>query len=223
VTDDEDLYDPDSDPDFISSDGPREPSAGSWLPPTGLHGAPSPVFVPTKSLSLEEDGESDIPHAALWSMKYHRHVHLFDRTDVQIRQRFGTGDHAIYIIDDGRNHCLVGRIVGGGSDGCTYCLVARITIDSYERLVNEEAPIDDVFAGARDIALCAVFEAEVEDAPSNVTLTDRYATIDDVPSEYLGPNGFIEFADDPASAREESFSRDPNPGPHHGTGRDPRS
>jgi len=110
------------------------------------------VFVPTKSLSLEEDGESDIPHAALWSMKYHRHVHLFDRTDVQIRQRFGTGDHAIYIIDDGSN-----------------------------------------------------------------------ATIDDVPSEYLGPNGFIEFADDPASAREESFSRDPNPGPHHGTGRDPRS
>jgi hypothetical protein len=54
----------------------------------------------------------------------------------------------IYIIDDGRKHCLISRIVGGGPDGCTYCLVAQITIDSYERLVNEEAPIDDVFADA---------------------------------------------------------------------------
>ena len=89
--------------------------------------------------------------------------------------------------------------------------------------MNEEAPIDDVFADARYIALCAVVEAEVEDAPSNVTLTDRYAIIDDVPSEYLGPNGFIEFADDPASAREGSFSRDPNPGPQRGTGRGARS
>ena len=223
MTDDDDQYDPESDPDFISSDAPREPTGGPWPAPTGLYGAPSPVFVPTKSLSLEEDGESDIPHAALWSMKYHRHVHLFDRTDVQIRQRFGTGDHAIYIIDDGRKHCLVSRIVGGGPDGCTYCLVAQITIDSYERLVNEEAPIDDVFADARDIALCAVFEAEVEDAPSNVTLTERYATIDDVPSEYLGPNCFIEFADDPASgAQEESVSTDRNPRTQRGTDRDPR-
>jgi hypothetical protein len=223
MTDDEDQYDPESDPDFISSDGPREPTGSPWLAPAGLHGAPGPVFVPTKSLSLEEEGESDIPHAALWSMKYHRHVHLFDRTDGKIRQGFGTGDHAIYIIDDGRKDCLVSRLVGGAPDGCTYCLVAQITIASYERLVNEETPIDDVFAGARDIAMCAVFEAEVEDAPSNVTLTERYATIDDVPSEYLGPNCFIEFADDPASgAQEESFSRDRDPRTQRGTGRDPR-
>jgi hypothetical protein len=188
MTDDEDLYDPESDPDFISSDGPSEPTAGPWLAPTGLYGAPSPVFVPTKSLSLEEDGVSEIPHAALWSMKYQRHLHLFDRTDVQIRQRFGTGDHAIYIIDDGRKHCLVSRIVGGSPDGCTYRLVAQITIDSYEQLVNEETPIDNVFADASDFAMCAVFEAEVEGAPSNVTLTERYATIDDVPSQYRGPD-----------------------------------
>jgi hypothetical protein len=192
MTDDEDRYDPESDPDFISSDGPSEPTAGPWPAPTGLYGAPSPVFVPTKSLSLEEDGESEIPHAALWSMKYQRHLHLFDRSDVPIRQRFGTGDHAIYLIDDGRKHCLVSRIVrgspDGSPDGCTYCLVAHITIDAYERLVNEEMPIDHVFADASDFALCAVFEAEVEGAPSNVTLTERYATIDDVPSEYLGPD-----------------------------------
>jgi hypothetical protein len=66
--------------------------------------------------------------------------------------------------------------------------VAQITIDSYEQLVNEETPIDNVFADASDFAMCAVFEAEVEGAPSNVTLTERYATIDDVPSEYRGPD-----------------------------------
>jgi hypothetical protein len=43
----------------------------------------------------------------------------------------------------------------------------------------------------------------VEDAPSKVTLTERYATVDDVPSKYLGPNRFIEFADDPASGAQE--------------------
>ena len=61
------------------------------------------------------------------------------------------------------------------------------------------------------------------DAPSNVTLTERYATIDDVPSEYFGPNSFIDFADDPASgAQEEWISTDGAPGTQRGTGRDPR-
>jgi hypothetical protein len=69
MTDDGDRYGPESDPDVISSDGPREPTGGPWPAPTGHYGAPSPVFVPTKSLSLEEDGESEIPRAFLWSMK----------------------------------------------------------------------------------------------------------------------------------------------------------
>ena len=114
MTDDEDLYDPRATRTSSAPMAHASRRLAHGFPPP-LHGSPSPVFVPTRSLSLEEDGESDIPHAALWSMKYHRQVHLFDRTDVQIRQRFGTVDHAINIIDDGRNHCLVGRIVGWGS------------------------------------------------------------------------------------------------------------
>jgi hypothetical protein len=71
--------------------------------------------------------------------------------------------------------------------------VARITLETYEQLANHEAPSDGVFADAHEFAVCAVFEAEVEDAPSNVTVAKEYARIEDVPPEYLGPNPFIEF------------------------------
>ena len=193
----EDPTAPENDPDFISTDGPRETYASAGFAPIGLAGAPAPVFMPTSSTRLDEDdAEGVIPHAPLWSMKYHRHFHLFDRTDARIRDAFGQGDHAIYVIDDGRRHCVVGRIIGAGPDGCTYCLVAQITIEAYDRLVSGEDPIDRVFADARGPAVCAVFEAAVEGAPSNVTLTEQYPTIDDVPPEYRSPSPFIEFVDD---------------------------
>lgn len=197
MTDDEDHIDPEGDPDFIAIDGPSQPmtpGAGSaWA---GAIGAPPPVLKPSKATSLEEDDDgSAIPHAALWSMKYHRHFHLFDRTDEHIRGRFGTGDHAFYVIDDGRKHCMISRIVGASPDGTTYCLVARITIDSYERLTNEATTRDGVFADAHEFAVCGVFEPEVEDAPANVTVAEEYAAIGDVPPEYLGPHPFIEFSD----------------------------
>lgn len=197
MPDEGDHLDPEDDPDFISSDGPSRPTAGAWLAPAGAYGAPNPVFSPTRSLRLEEDTDQNIPHAALWSMKYHRHVHLLDRTEVPIRHCFGSGDDAVYVIDDGRKHCVVSHLVGASPDGCTYCLVAQVTVEAYERVLNHEARADDLFAGARDFAMCSVFEAEVEDAPSNVTLTERYATLADVPPEYLAPNPFIEFVDDP--------------------------
>jgi hypothetical protein len=201
VTDEGDPIDPEDDPDVISpgdSGGPMH--VGPSLFSSGFVGAPPPVFVPTKSTPLEEDGESAIPHAALWSMKYRRHTHLFDRTDVQIRESFGSGDQAVYVIDDGRKHCVVSRLVGASPDGCTYCLVAQITFESYEHLAQGRAAVDGVFDDARDFALCAVFEAEAEDAPSNVTLTERYGAIDEVPGDYLSPHPFIQFPDDLDSA-----------------------
>jgi hypothetical protein len=198
MTDDTEPLAPEDDPDFISSDGPNEPVFGvAASSPAGMMSAPNPVFMPTKSLRLEEDDtDGVIPHAPLWSMKYHRHLHLFDRTDTPIRAAFGEGDQAVYLIDDGRKHCVVSRVVGASPDGCTYCLVAQISMETYERLANGEMAADAIFAGARDFAMCAVFEAQVEDAPSNVTVAEQYAGLDDVPAEYLSPNPFIEF-DDP--------------------------
>jgi hypothetical protein len=199
VTDDTDPLAPEDDPDFISTDGPSVPMFGvAAFSPAGLPGAPDPVHRPTKSTRLEEDDpDGIIPHAALWSMKYHRHLHLFDRTEVRIRAAFGDGDQAVYLIDDGRTHCVVSRMVGASPDGCTYCLVAQITIDAYERLANGEEAVGPVFAEARDFAMCAVFEAQVEDAPSNVTVVEQYADVDAVPAEYLSPSPFMAFADDP--------------------------
>jgi hypothetical protein len=198
VTDDSEPLAPEDDPDFISSDGPGQPSfGGAGLAPSSVFSAPNPMFMPTKATRLEEDDAGGvIPHAPLWSMKYHRHLHLFDRTDGPIRAAFGEGDQAVYIIDDGRKHCVVSRVVGASADGCTYCLVAQITMESYERLTNGEAAVGTVFADARDFAMCAVFEAQVEDAPSNVTVAEQYAGLDDVPAEYLSPSPFIDFADD---------------------------
>jgi len=199
VSNEADLTDPADDPDFISSDGPMEPTIGGpGFHPSSMFGAPAPVFAPKKSTRLEEDDpEGLIPPAPLWAMKYHCHFHLFDRTENKIRQRLGTGDHALYVIDEGRTHCVVSRIVGASPDDCTYCLVARITMESYDRLTNQEAPIDRAFADARDIAMCAVFETGVEDAASNVSVAESYATIDDVPPDYLSPHPFIDFEDTP--------------------------
>jgi hypothetical protein len=201
VTDDTEPLAPEDDPDFISSDGPNDPMFGvAAFSPVGRPDAPNPVYRPTKSTRLEEDDPAGlIPRPALWSMKYHRHAHLFDRTEVRIRAAFGTGDEAVYIIDDGRKHCVVSRLVGASPDGCTYCLVAQITIDAYERLTNGEEAVGPVFAEARDFAMCAVFEAQVEDAPSNVTVVEEYAGLGDVPAAYLSPSPFIDFADDPDS------------------------
>ena len=63
-------------------------------------------------------------------MKYRRHGHLLSRPDAEIRERYGTGDHAIYVVDDGRKRCVISRAVGTSPDGCTYLLVAQIGIDA---------------------------------------------------------------------------------------------
>jgi len=128
-------------------------------------------------------------------MKYRRHGHVFDRAEVEIRERHGNGDHTVYVIDDGRKHCMVGRKVGTSADGCTYCLVAQITITAYEHLVDDDAAVDDIYADAREPSLLVVYEAE--EAVSNVSLVRTFAGIDEVPVEYLPPGPAIVFDEIP--------------------------
>jgi hypothetical protein len=190
-----DEPDPGDDPDFISEEG----TGGGAVLATGFRshwGSPAPVFVPKSSTPLEEDdAECVIPPFALWAMKYKRHGHLFSRAEVEIRERYGSGDHAVYVLDDGRKHCMIGRMVGTSSDGCTYCLVAQITVAAYEQLVNDGVAVDDVFADSRDPALVVVYEAE--EAVSNVSVVRTFAGIDEVPVEYLPPTPAIFFSDIP--------------------------
>jgi len=192
------------DPDFISEEGNLEGVAGPLglgagalggaLP--GLRGTPTPVFVPKTSTPLEtDDSDGTMPTFAEWTMKYLQHGHLFSKAESVIRESYGDGDHVVYVMDDGRKHCLISRLVGTSPEGCVYPLVGRITIESYERLVDDHTLTDRVFEEAEDLCLCAVFEAR--EAVSNVSVVRSFAGIDEVPPEYLPPGPALKFTDVP--------------------------
>jgi len=147
-----------------------------------------------------EQVEDEIPLAPLWAMKTRMHSHIRPEPGEvgRIRRRLGPDDDVIYIIDDGPDHCMVGRRVGHAADGCTYCLVARISLDRSEQLVEGDVDPTQAFSDARDISLCGVFEDE--QSVSNVFLVRHYKRPGDVPDEYLPPSSFLEFTDDPPEA-----------------------
>jgi hypothetical protein len=86
---------------------------------------------------------------------------------------------------------MVGRLVGETPDGCTYCLVARISLYRYEQLADGDVPLTEAFSDARDVSLCGVFEKE--HGPSNVFLVQHYKNVDGVAPDYLPPSPFLEF------------------------------
>jgi hypothetical protein len=201
MTESGDLDQLPDDPDYISEDGANSfLLTGPGLYAPGLRGSPTPIFVPSESTPLEEhDSDGAVPPYALWAMKYKRHAHFLGKAEVDIRERYGSGVHTVYVIDDGRKHCMVSRKVGTSSNGCTYCLVDRIDTEAYEELVDDERLTDGIFSDAHEFCLCAVFEAE--DAVSNISLVEVFATIGDVPIEYLPPSPTLEF-DDPDDGME---------------------
>jgi hypothetical protein len=190
---------PGDDPDYIGQEGASNVTVGGGLG-WGSMSHPAPVFVPKSSTPLEEDDDASgvLPVFALWAMKYKRHGHLFIRADIDVRESFGRADHAIFVIDDGRKHCMVSRKVGTGVDGCTYCLVGRIDLAAYEALVDDEALADDIFIEAGDLCLVVVFEAQ--EAVSNVSSVLDFANIDEVPIEYLPPRPALVFGETPGGA-----------------------
>jgi hypothetical protein len=190
---DEVSSDPREDPDFISEDGVAGPplmQPGTYS--QGWLGRAAPVFVPKQSTPLDDEGDGgSIPRYALWSMKYLQRSHLFSHSEWEIRESFGRGLDTVYVMDDGRKHCLISRKVGSGS-GTTFCLVAQISVSAYEQLVDGASPAG-VFADAEEFHLCSVFEDV--DAVSNVTVVESYRNASEVPSEYLPPHPAIVFAE----------------------------
>jgi hypothetical protein len=187
---------PQSDPDFISETG-NDPSAGMTsrsVYSQGYFGTPTPVYVPKESTPFEkQDDGGPIPHAALWALKYQRHGGFWGGAEATIRARHGQGDGTVYVIDDGRKHCVICRLVGASPDGCVYVLVGRITLDAYEELLNNEASAQRIFNQARDLCLCVVYEAV--DAVSNAAVVESFDSIDEVPTMYLPPSPQMEFED----------------------------
>jgi hypothetical protein len=154
-----------------------------------------PVTAPENATPLEEDEpEGVIPPSPLWAMKERRHeqFHPFGHPH-RIRACVGSGDAAVYAIDDGRRHCMIGRRVGATADGCVYSLVARITMDTYESLAAGSIDGGQAFRQSTEAGLSGTVE---DPGVSNVFDVDFYRHGEDIPAEYLPPAPFIEFAED---------------------------
>jgi len=155
-----------------------------------------PVTAPTNATPLEEgEPEGVIPPSPLWAMKERRHEqwpHLFGHPD-RIRACIGSGDAAVYAIDDGKHHCMIGRRVGATADGCVYSLVARVPKDTYQSLSSGAIDGRQAFLGAGDAGLSGTAEAP---GMANVFDVDFYEDPGEIPDAYLPPSAFIEFAED---------------------------
>jgi len=162
----------------------------------GTEGNTFPIEAPVDATPLGEDEpEGTIPASPLWSLKDHRHEqwpHLFGHPD-RIRRSFGTGDDTVYVIDDGKRHCMIGRRVGASPDECVYSLTGRITIDTYHDLASGMINGHQAFLEASDLGLSGTAEAT---GVSNVIDIEFYDHPDDVPKEYLPPAPFINFPED---------------------------
>jgi hypothetical protein len=182
--------------DADSGDANRPTFVAYGLSP-GAFGIGSPVHQPAESTPLESATPvDDIPPAPLWAMRARRHFHLTHRGD-PVSSCIGTGDEAVFVIDDGAAHCMIGRRVGSSDDGCIYCLVARIARSLYDRLASGEVSPSNAFSEAHDLSLSGVFDDET--GASNVIPVREFADPADVPRRFLPPASFIRFGDVPPS------------------------
>ncbi len=183
----------------VIGDGER-PEPGDIVINPDLGIAPEPLVGHDETTPLEDDEpEHTIPPSPLWALKDRRHIHWHllpshDRHD-QIREQLGTGDDAMYAVDDGRRHVMLGRRVGSSPSGCEYCLVGRISMERLEQLRAGEAALVDSFSTAVDLQLCGVVDEEAI-ATANVLEIALYDSIADVPEEYLPGAPYLSFPGD---------------------------
>ena len=154
-----------------------------------------PVDAPVDATPLSEDEpEGTVPASPLWAMKERAHgsLHLFGHP-ARIRACVGTGDAAVYAIDDGPHHCMIGRRVGATTDGCVYSLIGRVDLAVWQDLAAGAIDGAEAFSSARELGLSGTAGG---DGVANVFDVDWYDGPDDVPAEYLPPAPFIAFARD---------------------------
>ena len=161
----------------------------------GTEGATFPVTAPENATPLEEDEpEGPVPPSPLWAMKERRHEQWFHIGHPErIRACIGEGDGAVFAIDDGSHHCMIGRRVGATRDGCVYSLVARVSKATYESLAEGAIDGTQAFLAATEAGLSGTVE---DPGVSNVFDVDYYQHPDEIPTEYLPPAPFIDFTQD---------------------------
>jgi hypothetical protein len=161
----------------------------------GTAGSVFPVTAPENATPLSEDEpEGIVPPSPLWAMKERRHEQWFHVGHPErIRACVGEGDAAVYAIDDGTHHCMIGRRVGATLDGCVYSLVARVTHATFDLLAAGSIDGRQAFLDAREANLSGTVDAP---GVSNIFDIDDYGHGGGIPPEYLPPAPFIEFAED---------------------------
>ncbi len=178
-----------SDPTPLGTDYGLGMGTGMW------RGGRGTVFRPSTSTPFEEDEDGNIPAPVLWVMKYRRRGHLpFSRHDGEpIRLQLGTGDDAVFAMDDGAKRAMVARLVGVDPEGLQYVLVGRITVQELSRYLDDGATTRDIFDTAKDLCLCSVYEAT--DAVSNIVPVETYQSANDIPEEFLPSEPYLHFED----------------------------
>jgi hypothetical protein len=178
----------------------ERPSPGDIIEGSGWRAEAHPLVGKDESTPLEDDEpEGTVPPCPLWAMKDHRHVqwHLLPSHErhQRVRDCVGAGDDAVYVIDDGAHHVMLGHRVGEKAGECEYCLVARVPHQRYEDLRQHSVAPGAAFDGAEEIALCGVARDEGV-LSSNVFDVSRYADAADVPAEYRPGSPFLQFTED---------------------------
>ena len=162
--------------------------------------AAEPLVGADVSTPLEED-ESDttIPPSPLWAMKDRRHTqwHLLASSDrhERIRLSVGDGDDALFAIDDGRHHAMIGRRIGSSPSGVEYCLIGRVTVATLEGLESDPGARSAAFDEATELLVCGIDE-EPDIESSNVLDVARYDDVSEVPPEYLPGSPYQNFRSD---------------------------
>lgn len=186
-----------------SGSGATPGEAQAWEPPSvtprfspDFLGGREPLPEPQESTPFDADEpEGTIPPAPLWAMKDRRHVQWSDLVGfppTRIREACAVGDDAVYVIEDGHHHVIVGRVVGTVADGCHYALVGRIPLSTYEGFRNGQASPASAFNEAEDVALCGI-DIDQQDKASDIFVVDFYGAGSAVPAAYLPGRPAIKF------------------------------
>jgi hypothetical protein len=186
-------------PSAVTPESGQRPKPGDIIIDPDLAMAPEPLVGDDLANALEEDEAGvDIPEGPLLAMKDRRHTqwHLLASHErhERLREVYGKGDVTLYVIDDGRSHAMIGRVVGS-SPSCAYSLVGRVSREALETLKTAAVPLDEAFDTAEELALVGLAQVEAV-ASSNVFDVAFYATPAEVPSEYLPGHAAIRFGSD---------------------------
>ena len=181
-----------------SSTEPVKP--GDLVLEPGVARVPQPLVGSDESTPLEEDEpEGTVPPSPLWAMKDRRHTqwHLLPSHErhERVRDCVGSGDEAVYVIDDGRHHAMFGHRVGAHGDEVEYCLIGRVPRQRYEDLKAGRVAPRAAFDGAEELTLCGVAVAE-SILSSNIFDVEHYSAAGDIPAAYLPGAPYLALDED---------------------------